>query len=105
MSLRAGRRRRKSRDDDLRRIAVDRRTGGLVRWQAGARHADRARLAWWSVIGLALVALVLTLVAAHVVGGLHWGNLLVLAPASVLVVALGAGVLALARRGLAWLAG
>jgi len=96
----AGRRRR-ARSDGPNRIGVDTRPGGLVRWQGGSRRGGGA----WVLIVLAAGLLVLGLIGAGAAGWLHWGNLLLLVPAAVLAVVFGAGVIALLRRGLAWLAG
>lgn len=97
----AGRRRRRARSDGATRIGVDRRPGGLVRWQGDPRRGSGA---WtWAAIAAGLLAL--AVIAARTAGWLHWGNLLMLIPAAVLVVTFGAGLIALARRGLAWLAG
>lgn len=96
----AGRRRR-ARSDGATRIGVDRRTGGLVRWQGGARRGGGG----WTLVSLAAGLLALAVIAARTAGWLHWGNLLMLIPAAVLVVTFGAGLIALLRRGLAWLAG
>jgi hypothetical protein len=97
----AGRRRRRARSDSATRIGVDRRPGGLVRWQGDPRRASGA---WtWAAIAAGLLAL--AVIAARTAGWLHWGSLLMLVPAAVLVVTFGAGLIALARRGLAWLAG
>jgi peptidoglycan/LPS O-acetylase OafA/YrhL len=100
----AGRRRRRLKGDP-RRIAAERRVGGLVRWQGGQRRAGQARLAVGIAIAVAAFLLTLALIAARTAGWLHWGALWMLAPAAVLIAALGAGVVALLRRGLAWLAG
>lgn len=100
----AGRRRRRARGEGSGRIATDRRIGGLVRWQGAPRRAGAARLGVWIVVSLAALLLTLALIATGA-GGLHWGNLLMLVPASVLAVAFGAGLFALLRRALAWLAG
>ncbi len=59
----------------------------------------------WASVGLAAVLLTLALIAARTAGWLHWGNLLMLVPAGVLLAVFGAGLIALARRALAWLAG
>lgn len=96
----AGRRRR-VRSDGATRIGVDRRSGGLVRWQGGARRSGGG----WTLVALAAGLLALALIGAQTVGWLHWGNLLMVFPAAVLAVTFGAGVIALLRRGLAWLAG
>jgi predicted phage tail protein len=100
----AGRRRRRVKGD-TRRIATERRIGGLVRWQGGPRRAGAARLGLWSAIAVAAVLLTLALIAARTAGWMHWGALWMLAPASVVIAALGAAAIALLRRGLAWLAG
>jgi hypothetical protein len=97
----AGRRRRRARSDGATRIGVDRRAGGLVRWQGGPRRGGGV----WTLVAIAAGLLALALVAARTAGWLHWGNLLMLIPAAVLTVTFGAGLIALARRGLAWLAG
>lgn len=104
MSLSAGRRRR-ARSDGPRRIGSERRIGGLIRWQAAPRRAGGARPGLWAAAGAALLMLTLALIAARTAGWLHWGNLLMLVPAGVLVMAFGAGLLALVRRAVAWLAG
>ena len=101
MTSASGRRRRRARSDGATRIGVDRRTGGLVRWQGGPRRGGGG----WTLVAIAAGLLALTLIGARTAGWLHWGNLLMLVPATVLAVAFGAGVIALARRGLAWLAG
>jgi hypothetical protein len=97
----AGRRRRRARSDGPTRIGVDRRPGGLVRWQGGARRGR----ATWTVVAIAVAVLALALIAARTAGWLHWGSLLMLVPAAVLAVAFGAGLIAVVRRGLAWLGG
>ena len=101
MTSAAGRRRRRARSDSATRIGVDRRPGGLVRWQGGARRGGGA----WTAIAMAAGLLALAVIAARTAGWLHWGNLLMLVPAAVLAVTFGAGLIALARRGLAWLVG
>jgi hypothetical protein len=105
MSATAGRRRRRSRSEGLGRIGVDHRSGGLVRWQADARRGVGGRLGLWSLVVVASGLLALALIAAQTAGWLRWSSLLMLVPAAVLLGALGAGLLALLRRGLAWLAG
>jgi hypothetical protein len=104
MTASAGRRRRRGRGEGSRRIATDRRIGGLVRWQ-GARRTGGARLGVWILVSLAALLLTLALIAPGTGGGLHWGNLLMLVPGGVLAVAFGAGLIALIRRAVAWLAG
>ncbi len=104
MSARAGRRRR-ARGDGPRRIASQRRIGGLIRWQASPRRAGGVRWGLWAGVGLAAVLLTLALIAARTAGWLHWGSLLMLIPAGMLLAMLGAGMIALLRRALAWLAG
>lgn len=103
MTPRAGRRRRRT--EESRRIASERRTGGLIRWQAAPRRAGGGRQGLWAAVGLAAVLLALALIAARTAGWLHWGNLLALAPAGMLLAVSGAGLIALARRAVAWLAG
>lgn len=83
----------------------ERRIGGLIRWQAGPRRAGGARWGLAAAVGAAAVVLTLALIAARTVGWLHWGNLLMLVPAGVLLAVFGAGLIALTRRALAWLAG
>jgi hypothetical protein len=97
----AGRRRRRARSDGATRIGSDSRTSGLVRWQGGPRRGGGV----WILVALAAGLLALALVAARTAGWVHWGNLLMLFPAAVLAVTFGAGVIAVVRRGLAWLAG
>ena len=104
MTARSGRRRR-ARSDGPRRIAPQRRIGGLIRWQASPRRAGGARWGRWTGVGLAAVLLTLALIAARTVGWLHWGNLLMLVPVGVLLAVFGAGLIALLRRAAAWLAG
>ena len=93
------------RSEGARRIASERRIGGLIRWQAAPRRAGGARPGLWAAVAGAAVLLTLAVIAARTAGWLHWGNLLMLVPVAVLAVAFGAGVIALLRRGLAWLAG
>jgi hypothetical protein len=76
-----------------------------VRWQGAPRRGGGARLVLVLAVGAAVLLLTLALIAAHTGGALHWVNLLMLLPAGVLLLALGAGVLALLRRAVAWLAG
>lgn len=80
---------------------MDRRTGGLVRWQGDARRSGGA----WAVVVVTAGLLALALIAVGAAGWLHWGTLLLLVPVAVLAAVFGAGLIALARRGLAWLAG
>jgi hypothetical protein len=105
MSGLAGRRRRRSRNDGSGRIATGRRTGGLVRWQGAPRRGVGARLVLALAVGAAVLLLILALIAARTNGALQWVNLLMLVPAGVLVLAFGAGLVALVRRAVAWLAG
>ncbi len=105
MTASAGRRRRRARGGGHGRIASDRRIGGLVRWQGGPRRAGGARLGLALAAGVAALLLTLALIAARIGGALHWVNLLMLVPAGVLLLAFGAGVLAVLRRAMAWLAG
>jgi hypothetical protein len=102
MSASAGRRRRRS--EGSRRIASERRIGGLIRWQAAPRRAG-GRLGVWAVVGVAAILLTLALIAAGTIAGLHWQDLLMLVPAGVLLAVFGAGLIALLRRAVAWLAG
>jgi predicted phage tail protein len=104
MTASAGRRRR-TRSDGARRIASERRIGGLIRWQAAPRRAGGARPDLWAAVAGAAVLLTLAVIAARTAGWLHWGNLLMLVPAGVLVMAFGAGLVAMLRRAVAWLAG
>lgn len=103
MSARAGRRRR-ARGEGSRRIASQRRIGGLIRWQASPRRGS-ARPGLWAAVALAALVLTLALIAARTAGWLHWGNLLMLVPVGVLLAVFGAGMIALLRRAVAWLAG
>ena len=104
MSARVGRRRR-ARGEGPRRIASQRRIGGLIRWQASPRRGGGARTGLWAAVGVAAVLLTLALIAARTAGWLHWGSLLMLVPAGVLLAVFGAGMIALLRRAVAWLAG
>jgi hypothetical protein len=104
MSASAGRRRR-SRSEGSGRIGSDRRTGGLVRWQGAPRRGGGARLVLGLAVGAAVLLLALALIAARTGGALHWVNLLMLVPACVLVLVFGAGLIAMVRRAVAWLAG
>jgi hypothetical protein len=56
-------------------------------------------------VGAAVLLLALALIAARTGGALHWVNLLMLVPACVLVLVFGAGLIAMVRRAVAWLAG
>ncbi|WP_029911232.1 hypothetical protein [Caulobacter sp. UNC358MFTsu5.1] len=103
MSARGGRRRR-ARGEGPRRIAPQRRIGGLIRWQASPRRGS-ARPGLWIAVGVAAVLLTLALIAARTAGWLHWGSLLIMVPAGMLLAVFGAGLIALLRRALAWLAG
>jgi len=103
MSARVGRRRR--RGEGTRRIAAERRSSGLIRWQGAPRRAGGGHTAPWAAVGLAALVLTLALIAARTVGWLHWGNLLMLVPVGVLLAVFGAGMIALLRRAVAWLAG
>jgi predicted phage tail protein len=103
MTASAGRRRRRS--EGSRRIASQRRIGGLIRWQAAPRRAGGARPGLWAAVAGAAVLLTLAVIAARTAGWLHWGNLLMLVPAGVLVMVFGAGLVAMLRRAVAWLAG
>jgi hypothetical protein len=105
MTAFAGRRRRRSRGEGSGRIATDRRTGGLVRWQGTPRRGGGSRLGLAFAVGVAVLLLILALIAARTLGGLHWGSLLMLGPAGVLALVFGAGLIAMVRRALAWLAG
>ena len=104
MKLSSGRRRRAG-GEGPRRIASERRTSGLIRWQAAPRRVAAARLGLGTAVGVAALLLTLALIAARTVGWLHWGNLLMLIPAGVLLAVFGAGLIALVRRAVAWLAG
>jgi len=100
-----GSRGRRRRSEGSRRIASERRIGGLIRWQAAPRRAGGARPGLWAAVAGAAGLLTLAVIAARTVGWLHWGNLLMLAPAGVLVLVFGAGLVSMLRRAVAWLAG
>lgn len=72
-----------------------------MRWQGDPRRSGGV----WTLVAFAAGVLALAVIAARTAGWLHWGNLLMLAPAAVLAVIFGAGLIAVLRRGLAWLAG
>lgn len=76
-----------------------------MRWQGAPRRTGGARLGLAFAGGGALLMLTLALIAARTLGGLHWGNLLMLVPAGVLALVFGAGLIAMLRRAVAWLAG
>ncbi|KQY29542.1 hypothetical protein ASD21_05035 [Caulobacter sp. Root1455] len=76
-----------------------------MRWQGVPRRAGGARLGLWAAVGVAALLLTLALIATGTGGGLHWGNLLLLVPAGVLLAVFGAGLVAMLRRAAAWLAG
>ena len=76
-----------------------------MRWQGAPRRGGGARLVLGLAVGSAVLLLALALIAARTGGALHWVNLLMLVPAGVLLLAFGAGVLAMLRRAVAWLAG
>ncbi|MFZ0266329.1 hypothetical protein [Caulobacter sp.] len=76
-----------------------------MRWQGASRRAGGARLGLAFIGGVAVLMLTLALIAARTLGGLHWGNLLMLVPAGVVVLVFGAGLIAMVRRAVAWLAG
>lgn len=62
----------------------------MIRWQAAPRRAGGARPGLWAAVAGAAVLLTLAVIAARTAGWLHWGNLLMLVPAGVLVMAFGA---------------
>ena len=76
-----------------------------MRWQGAPRRGGGARLVLALAVGAAVLLLALALIAARTGGALHWVNLLMLVPAGVLLLAFGAGVIAMLRRAVAWLAG
>ena len=76
-----------------------------MRWQGAPRRGGGARLVLALAVGAAVLLLTLALIAARTGGALHWVNLLMLVPAGVLLLAFGAGVIAMLRRAVAWLAG
>ena len=76
-----------------------------MRWQGAPRRGGGARLVLALAVGSAVLLLTLALIAARTGGALHWVNLLMLVPAGVLLLAFGAGVIAMLRRAVAWLAG
>ena len=76
-----------------------------MRWQGAPRRGGGARLVLGLAVGAAVLLLALALIAARTGGALHWVNLLMLVPACVLVLVFGAGVFAMVRRAVAWLAG
>jgi hypothetical protein len=76
-----------------------------VRWQEAPRRGGGGRLGLAFAVGLAVLLLALALIAARTLGGHPWGSLLMLVPAGLLVLVFGAGLIAVVRRAVAWLAG
>ena len=76
-----------------------------MRWQGAPRRGGGARLVLGLAVGAAVLLLALALIAARTGGALLWVNLLMLVPACVLVLVFGAGLIAMVRRAVAWLAG
>jgi uncharacterized protein (DUF983 family) len=76
----------------------------MIRW-AVRRRRPGSRVRTVVIVVAGILALALALIAAQIGGWLRWSSLLTLVPAAVLLAAFGAGLVAMIRRGLAWLAG
>ena len=77
----------------------------LVRWQGRRNRRTGAGISLWTVMLVLFALLGLATTAAQAAGWLHWTGVLALAPATLVVLAVGAQLVSVARAVLAWLGG